>query len=247
MKIAVITAMPQEFNAVSRCLGVGTAMRLAGLKAFSCHTGGHDLLLLLSGMGFDNAARAAEAAIREWRPNLLVSAGFCGGIAPELKVGDVVVAKQMVIVTGNGPEEVPVLFSAAGQNFVARESGMRVCGGLFASTPVIMSKKRLAGMLSAGSTNPVVEMESAAVAIIAVENSIPLLAIRAVSDPADEELDFSLDEFCDRGRHRISTRKVLLTALKRPRIVPQLIRLARNSRVAANSLTAALSRLFPAL
>ena len=247
MKIAVITAMPEEFNAVSRCLGAGTAMRLAGLKAFSCHAGGHDLLLLLSGMGFDNAARAAEAAIREWRPNLLVSAGFCGGIAPELKVGDVVVAKQMVIVTGNGPEEVPVLFAAAGQNFVARESGMRVCGGLFASTPVIMSKTRLAGMLPAGSTNPVVEMESAAVAIIAVENSIPLLAIRAVSDSADEELGFSLEEFCDAGLRRISIHKVLLTVLRKPRIIPQLVRLSRNSRVAASSLTAALSRLFPTL
>lgn len=247
MKIAVITAMPEEFNAVARSLGAGAAMRLAGLKAFSCHSGGHDFLLLLSGMGFDNAARAAEAVIREWQPNLLVSAGFCGAIAQQLKVGDVVVAKQIVIVTADGPEEVSVLFSAAGQNFVARQSGMRVFGGLFASTPVIMSKTRLAGILPAGSTNPVVEMESAAVAIIAVENSIPLLAIRAVSDPVDEELDFSLDEFCDPGLHRIKSYKVLLTALKRPRIVPQLIRLARNSRVAANSLTAVMEQLMPLL
>jgi len=245
MKIAVITAMPEEYNAIARSLGSGAAMRLAGLKAFSCHAGGHDFMLILSGMGFDNAARAAEAAMREWRPSLLVSAGFCGGIAPELKVGDVVVAKQMVIVTGRGLEEVPVLFSAAGQNLVARESGMRVLGGLFASTPVIMPKKRLAGMLPAGSANPVAEMESAAVAIIAVENSIPLLAIRAVSDPADEELDFSLGEFCDPGLRRISIHKVLLAVLKRPRIVPQLIRLARNSRVAANSLTAAMEQLTP--
>jgi len=247
MKIAVITAMPEEFNAVARSLEAGTAMQMSGLKAFSCHTGGHDFMLLLSGMGFDNAARAAEAVIREWRPNLLVSAGFCGGIAPELKVGDVVVAKQVAIVTADGSEEVPVLLSAAGQNFVARQSGMRVFGGLFASTPVIMSKTGLAGLLPAGSTNQVVEMESAAVAIIAVENSIPLLAIRAVSDPVDEELGFSLDEFCDPALRRIRSCKVLLTALKRPRIIPQLIRLARNSRIAANSLTAAMEQLKPLL
>ncbi len=247
MKIAVITAMPEEFNAIARSLGTGTDMRLGGLKALCCHAGGHDFMLLMSGIGFDNAARATEAAIREWRPNLLVSAGFCGGIAPQLKVGDVVVAKQMVIATSHGFEEVPVLFSTAGQNLVARESGMRVFGGLFAGTPVIMSKTRLVGILPPGSTNPVVEMESAAVAIIAVENSIPLLAIRAVSDPADEELGFSLDEFCDRDLRCIRSYKVLLTVLKRPRIVPQLFRLAGNVRIAAKSLTVAMEQLLPLL
>ena len=247
MKIGIITAMPEEYQAVAVCFGSVGVVRAGALRTAIFHTKEHEFLVVESGMGFDNAARAAEALMSGDCPDLLITAGFCGGIAPELQVGDVVVAKQIVIVTGNGPEEVPVCFSAAGQNFVARESGMRVFGGLFASTPVIMSKTRLAGMLPAVSTNPVVEMESAAVAIIAVENSIPLLAIRAVSDTADEELDFSLDEFCDRGLRRIRIHKVLLTVLRKPRIIPQLVRLSRNSRVAANSLTAALSRLFPTL
>ncbi|MBW4056881.1 MAG: phosphorylase [Proteobacteria bacterium] len=246
MKIAVITAMPEEFSAVYRCLEPGTAMQLARLKAFRSHACGHDVILLESGMGFDNAARATEAVIREERPDLLISVGFCGGIDPELQTGDVVVAKHMVIVAGEGVEEVPVLFSAAGQTFVARQAGTRVFSGMFASTPVIMSKTRLAGLLPAKSPFPVVEMESAAIAIIAVENRIPLLALRAVSDPAGEELGFSLDEFCD-ARMRIRPHRVLLTILRKPRIIPQLIRLARNSRVAAHSLTAAMEQLLPLL
>lgn len=246
MKIAVITAMPEEFNAVSRTLGTGGAMRLAGLKAVRCRAAGHEFILLESGMGFGNASRAAEAVIREGVPDLLVSVGFCGGIAPELKVGDVVVAQRIVVAAGNGIEEVPALFSAAGQTFVAQQAGTRVFGGMFASTPVITSKERLAGMLPAGSPFPVVEMESAAIATIAVGNGIPLLALRAVSDPAGEELGFSLDEFCD-ARMRIRPHRVLLTILRKPRIIPQLIRLARNSRVAAHSLTAAMEELLPLL
>jgi adenosylhomocysteine nucleosidase len=221
-------------------------MRLAGLKAFGGRAGGHDIMLLESGMGFDNAAGAAEVVIRADRPDLLISVGFCGGIDPELQTGDVVVAKQVVIVTGDGLEEVPVTLSKAGQTFVARQSGARVFGGLFASTPVIMSKRKLAEMLPPECPFPVVEMESAAIAIIAVEQGIPLLAIRAVSDPADEELGFSLDEFCDAGL-RIRPHRVLLTILRKPHIIPQLVRLARNSRLAAGNLTAAVEKLLPLL
>lgn len=248
MKIAIITAMPEEFNAAAACLGAGSVLRLGRLRArkFSC--AGHEILLVESGMGFDNAARAAGKIIGEAAPELLISAGFCGGVAPELRVGDVVVARRMVIVSETGLEELPVEHPAAGLNLIARQAaaGARVFGGTFAGTAVITSKARLAAMLANGYVCPVAEMESAAIALVASENRIPLLAIRSVSDPADEELGFSLDELCDRNL-RIRPARVLLTILRKPRIIPQLIRLAGNSRVAARSLTAALEQLLPLL
>jgi adenosylhomocysteine nucleosidase len=87
----------------------------------------------------------------------------------------------------------------------------------------------------------VVEMESAAIALVAGENGIPFVALRTVSDPFGEELGFALDEFCD-DRMRIRIPKVLFTIARKPRIIPQLIRLARNSRVAATSLSLAMER-----
>lgn len=251
MKIAVITAMPEEFNAVARSLEPGTAIRLSlpGLKALSCQAAGHEFLLVESGMGFGNAARAAESLIRDCRPDLLISTGFCGGIAPELQAGDVVVAQKIISANESGVEEFPVQFSPIGQAFVARQAAeeKRVFGGAFVSTSTITSKARLAGMLSGQYQNLVVEMESGAIAIVAAENNIALLAIRAVSDSADEELGFSLDELCDPDMRRILIHKVLLTVLRKPRIIPQLVRLNRSSRRAAESLTASLSRLFPTL
>ncbi len=249
MNIAVITAMPEEFRAVAESLGTATAARVGTLRAGRFTLSGHEFLLVESGMGFHNAAKAAELLAREGRPDLLVSAGFCGGIAPELLAGDIVVANGIVIANEDGFEKVPVALSAIGRNFVALQAavGKRTLGGIFVSTSVITSKRRLAGMLPDSCSNPVVEMESGAVAIVAVKNNIPLLAIRAVSDCADEELGFSLDEFCDPDMRRIRIHKVLLTVLRKPRIIPQLVRLSRSSRRAAESLTAALSRLFPSL
>ncbi len=249
MKIAVITAMPEEYRAVADCLGAAAAARVGTLRAGRFTLAGHEILLVESGMGFHNAAKAAELLVREYCPDLLVSAGFCGGIAPQLLAGDIVVAKGIVIANEDGFEEVPVALAAIGRNFAALQAaeGKRTFGGTFVSTSVITSKRRLAGMLSDSCSNPVVEMESGAVAIVAAKNNIPFLAIRAVSDCADEELGFSLDEFCDTDMRRIRIHKVLLTVLRKPRIIPQLVRLSRSSRRAAESLTIALSRLFPSL
>jgi adenosylhomocysteine nucleosidase len=249
MRISVITAMPEEYRAVADSLGTAAAAQAGEFRAGRFNLAGHEFLLVESGMGFHNAAGAAETLVRESRPDLLVSAGFCGGIAPELRAGDIVVAKEIVIAADGGLEEIAAPLSPVGRDFVARQAtgGKRIFGGTFVSTATITSKRRLAAMLPGSCSTPVVEMESGAVAIIAAEHNIPLLAIRAVSDCAAEELGFSLDEFCDPDMRRIRIGKVLLTALRRPRIIPQLLRLSRSSRTAAESLTAALSRLFPAL
>ena len=249
MKIGIITAMPEEFRAVAGSLGVATAAQIGTFRAGRFSLYGHEFLLVESGMGFGNAARAAEMLIRDTHPDLLISAGFCGGITPELLTGDVVVAKKIIIADESGFEEIPVLLSSIGQTFVARQAaiGKRTVGGTFVSTSVITSKVRLAAMLSGQYQNPVVEMESGAIAIIAAESNIPLLAIRAVSDTAAEELGFSLDEFCDSGLRRILIHKVLLTILRKPSIIPQLVRLALNSRVAAASLSESMKTVFAGL
>jgi len=237
MKIGIITAIPEETGALLKRFASAKRGACGNLTAYSFDCSSHKIVLCEGGIGFDRAVAAAETIIRETGPDMLISSGFCGGITPDLKVGDVVVARTVVVVSGTLIEEVPVEISASSGDFVARQAaaGTRVFGGLFACTPVIMTKASLAELLPTGSGFQVVEMESAAVATVAIKNGIPFAGIRAVSDPFDEELDFSLDEFCDE-QMRIRIPRVLLTIMRKPRIVPQLIRLARNSKVAGASL-----------
>lgn len=246
MKIAVITAMREEFTAVSRCLEPGTEAQQDGLRILRSRIAGHAVAVVESGMGGENATRAAQLLAGEEKPDLLISAGFCGAIRPGLETGDIVVAQHLLRATGNGFAEIPVALSGAGEAFIASQD-KRTVGGTFVSTPVITSKKHLAALLPGRYPHPVAEMESGAIAVVAAEHNIPLLAIRAVSDSAAEELGFSLDEFCDPDLRRILTHKVLLTALRKPRIIPQLLRLASTSREASAALTSALTRLFPTL
>ena len=71
---------------------------------------------------------------------------------------------------------------------------------------------------------------------------MPFLGLRTISDDAGEELGFSLDEMTD-SQLRISIPRVLFTCLKKPRIIPQLARLAGNSGRAGKSLGTALQQI----
>jgi len=248
MKIGIITAMPGETRAIVRALGNTQKTSMEGLAVHHAQFSGHELMIVEAGMGFTNATTAARQLASELQPDLMVSTGFCGGISEELRVGDAVLATSLAIVSEYGLKEVLVTIPPVSSDFVSRQAdeGRRVFAGLFACTTTIMQKGRLAALLPPDAQFPVVEMESAAIALVAGENGIPFVGLRTVSDPLDEELGFSLDEFCD-GRMRIRIPKVLLTIARKPRIIPQLVRLARNSRVAAAALSQAVERFLAVL
>lgn len=248
MKIAVITAMPEERRAVARCLDAHGGMTCAGELIWRGHAEGHEVLLIESGMGPANAEAAAGALLSEDLPDLLVSAGFCGALSPHLHTGDVVIATRLAVV-GSGeiaPLDVPLPDICT--SILCRQNAEtgRFFGGTFCTAGSIMAKRELAALLPADIPFPVVEMESAVIAKAATCHGIPFIGIRTVSDPVGEELGFTLEEFCDE-RLRIRPHRVFLTILRKPWVVFQLIRLARGSRIAAARLTAAVERMLSAL
>jgi adenosylhomocysteine nucleosidase len=244
MKIGIITAMPEETRAVVRVLQPAGRLRIGDLVVQQGHISGHEVTVVEAGMGFANATAVAGQFLHQLHPDLVISAGFCGGIAKELQVGDAVLAEGLMIVSDNVLQQVAANIPHWCHDFGFRQNreGPRVCNGLFVSTKTIMNKSLLAALLPANAPCPVVEMESAAIALAASENGIPFIGLRTVSDPFDEELGFSLDEFCD-DRMRIRIPLVLLTIARKPRFIPQLFRLARNSRIAAASLSRSIERL----
>jgi adenosylhomocysteine nucleosidase len=241
MKIVIVTAMPEESGAVMK-RAEGRKKTVVGCRRrYDVRIAGHDVLLVEAGMGMLNAGWAATTLAAE-APDLMISAGFGGAVLEGLGVGELVMAQQLLHWSGSEFEDVAVGFY--GLNAVADTLGVR--RGAFVSCDQILNKRELARRLPSCAINPVVEMESAAVARIAASHGIPFLAMRAISDPWDEELDFTIDEFCDDAM-RIRPARVLATILRRPIIIPQLVRLAGNSRVAAAGLARGMERLLAAI
>ena len=150
---------------------------------------------------------------------------------PGLSVGEVVIADRVLLCMKGHFEKIQITTGPE----MLHESFLR---GTFVTTDGILNKKSLRELLPSDISNPVAEMESAAIAQVAYTHGISFMGIRAISDPWNEELGFTIDEFCN-SEMRIRPTKVLATILRRPRIIPQLIRLSGTSRTAAACLAEA--------
>jgi len=81
-----------------------------------------------------------------------------------------------------------------------------------------------------------VDMESSAVAEVARERGVPFRSIRAVSDIAKEDLPLDFNLYLDPQGH-FSRGRIAMAAISKPfRVIPGLLRLDRNCRIAAESL-----------
>jgi adenosylhomocysteine nucleosidase len=239
--IALIAAMPDETQPLLRQVGSPKKEKVGGFPLYRFSVGGRDVALIESGIGMDHAARAAGVLIEAVSPRIILNFGFCGGVTAGPEVGDIVVAERLLFFKGGNCSEQAGLASELARKLAGQleegcsRSAFRIHSGAFVTAGEIVEKRSLPALLPAGSANPVLEMETAAVARVAADRGIPLVALRAVSDGADEELGFTIDEFTDNDMN-ISAWKVLKTIVTRPRIIPQLIRLARNSDRAGKNL-----------
>lgn len=243
--IGLVAAMPEEIQPLLRHSGKYTRENVAGFNLYRFTLRGRNAALIESGIGAARAADATGILINATDPGIIINFGFAGAILAGPAVGDVVIANRLLLFKERLFTEQAGLTSALTDSLAllvgdgCPGKDFRIQRGAFITTGEIVAKRRLAGLLPAGLLNPVVEMETVAVARHAARAQIPLVAIRGISDGADEELGFTIDEFTDREMN-IRAWKVLRTAALKPRIIPQLFRLARNSKKAGENLAAAL-------
>jgi adenosylhomocysteine nucleosidase len=167
-------------------------------------------LLIANGPG----PKLVESALRT-RPQAdrMVSIGFCGALDPALRIGD-------IVVSGEVPEEL-------GASFVQ--------GDVFSVDRVAITAEQKRE-LRAATQAAVVEMESAAVARKAREWDMPFGCIRVVSDAAGEDLPLDFNRYRD-ADGRFSRARIAMAAVGRPfTVLPGLMRLDRNCRLAADRL-----------
>ncbi len=177
-------------------------------------------VLVCSGMGAEAARRAAEAIINLYHPELIISAGFAGGLNPTLPAGHMLMPRQ-VIDASDG--------SRSDRGF---GEGVLVSFGTVADAE---QKARLADAYGAHA----VDMEAAGVARSAEAHGIKFLACKVISDATDSRMP-PIARFIT-GDGRFHALKFMAYVAVRPWLWLSVMKLARNSALAAGKLCEALA------
>ena len=94
--VAIISAVHEELRALLPELRHPARVRLAGREFHSGQIHGHPVVLVLSGIGKVAAATTAALLIHAFKARALVFTGVAGGLQRGVRVGDVVVAQQLL-------------------------------------------------------------------------------------------------------------------------------------------------------
>lgn len=94
--LAIVSAMHEELRALLPALAAARTRRLAGRDFHTGQLHGRPVVLVLSGIGKVAAATTAALLIHEFDVPALVFTGVAGGLGDGVKVGDVVIASELL-------------------------------------------------------------------------------------------------------------------------------------------------------
>ena len=221
-RIAAHSALAQEQDGLLALLSRPRKIQRAGRDFWLGELHGHSVVLALSRIGKVAAATTATALIEHFDVSRILFTGVAGGLAPGVRVGDVVVADSFVQHDLDASPifprfELPLygrsvlacdeflstaLYRAA-QDHLA-EAGAptphRVHRGLIASGDRFVSAAAESTALRqalqrAGHEALAVEMEGAAVAQVCLDSGVPFAAVRTISDRADDQAHLDFETF----------------------------------------------------
>ena len=225
MKILVSFALENEF-APWRKLRSFTRAADLDFAAYDAKAEAANVRVVLTGVGPERA-RSVIARALQWEPNVCISSGVAGSLRATYRVGEVFVAREVMEL-----ESGRTIATDHELAEVAERRGVRVAERLLSSANMVITaegKGRLGRMAEA------VEMESFAVLTEAASRKIPGVAIRAISDEANQDLPMDFSGVLD-DQGKVKASKVARSLARAPHKLPALLRLGRGTKLAATKL-----------
>jgi adenosylhomocysteine nucleosidase len=218
MTTAILSALPEEQAGMLGLLDNPECIQRAG-REFWCGTlHKRPVVLALSKVGKVAAATTATTLIEHFGARSIVFTGVAGGLAAHVQVGDVVIGTQYVQHDMDATPlfaryEVPlygrshfdahtelaatVLEAARAQFLRANDAkAIHIHQGLIASGDCFVHSAAEVQALRAALPDALcVEMEGAAVAQVCFDYQIPFVAVRTISDRADDNAHIDFQQF----------------------------------------------------
>ncbi|WP_209732016.1 5'-methylthioadenosine/S-adenosylhomocysteine nucleosidase [Cronobacter sakazakii] len=231
MKAGIIGAMEEEVTLLRDKIDNRQTLTIAGCEIYTGTLNGVDVALLKSGIGKVSAAMGATLLLEHCKPDVIINTGSAGGLAPSLKVGDIVVSDEVryhdADVTAFGYEYgqmagYPAAFKAdekliaAAQETIEKLNLHAVRGLVVSGDAFINGSVNLAKIRHNFPQAIAVEMEATAIGHVCHNFGVPFVVVRAISDVADQQSHLSFEEFLAVAAKQSSLMvETLLTSLNR--------------------------------
>jgi adenosylhomocysteine nucleosidase len=245
--LAIFGAFGQEIIDFRRQMVIEGVVARPVCKLYRGKFKNKETLLVQTGMGKERAENATRFALEHYPITAIISLGFAGGLAKELRIGDVVVCSTLLCAPGTKQKEEKLeplapdanLLSLASQG--AGDGATRFCLGCGVTVLELDSNHQKMRQLSETFQAHIVDMESYWIARIAATRQIPFIAISSISDNMQSSVQPFDQILASDGR--LLLRKAVLSFLSHPQYLANVFTLYRHTRPAKRNLAAFVGQL----
>ena len=213
--IGIIGAMESEVRHLIARLESPETHEIAGRTFVRGTLAGRDVVVVQSGIGKVAAAVTAQILIDRFGAGVLINSGMAGGLDCRLAVKDLVVGTAAVqhdfdiTAFGHAPGYISGEDDTVATAFRADEklvalaldaavevlpADSKAITGIIASGDIFVDDSALKSRIITQFGAAAAEMEGAAIAQTAVDNGVPFLILRTISDLAEHQANVSFDE-----------------------------------------------------
>ena len=235
MITGLIVALPQELDTLTTKKVVkGQSIALS-----------KNLLLAYSGAGAENATNAANLLIQQGATRL-ISWGCAAALSPNLQSGDLVLADTVISHDGESIEldrnTYKQLKTVLEKLSLESKTSFGLRIGALLESQVLVAKSTDKQQRYQQTRAIALDMESVAVAKLAIQHNIPFLAIRAIADPSSMDLPEAVS-YALNSKGDVELLKLLKYLVTHPKQLTSLISLGQQFSAAKRTLKTVASAL----
>ena len=216
--MGIIFAMQEELIELKKYLHINNEKKIYDLIFYEATLNNQNIILTESGIGKTNAARTTQILIDYYKPEAIFNIGVAGGIAKNLKVGDIIISTSLVqhdfdITAFNHPKgyipnignNIPIDNNLLNTTkTILDTNNISYKEGLIASGDIFCTKESMATKINTQFNALCVEMEGASIAQTAYLSKTPCLVIRSISDCPDNNNKVTYEEFLETSSNKVA-------------------------------------------
>jgi len=236
--IAILVAVRQELRPILRRAEADHVVRQEHLDFHEGTLAGQPVALLALGIGKECARIAAEITIRCYRPDLVISAGFGGGLQPHVREGDIVVGSEILELRKD--EGAEIMWDSMHKSTLLTRlnggsmAGLRIHYGKIITTDEMVLRAANKTRIGKATGALAVDMETSAVASVCAAKKTDFFAVRCITDTDHDDLPDGFNDFFVLGQLR--AKRVLSSCARDPRVFGDLARLGYRAKHSGRNL-----------